>query len=155
MQIRAIQLTTNNVSDSQVLGDLLNQIPSDVEIDSVYTDGAYDTKLCRQVISERHAHAVIPPRKNARPWKDKKLGSLERNELLKTIKRLGRTLWKKWSGYHRRSLVETKMHCIKLLCDKLSARNLQSQVNEIHARVAVLNKFTDLGRPHIRVITST
>jgi len=107
-----VQLTTNNVSDSQVLGDLLNQIPSDELIDSVYTDGAYDTKLCRQVISDHHAHAVIPPRKNARPWKDKKLGSLERNELLKTVKRLGRSLWKKWSGYHRRSLVETKMHCI-------------------------------------------
>ena len=78
MQIRAIQLTTNNVSDSQVLGDLLNQIPSDVEIDSVYTDGAYDTKLCRQVISDRHAHAEIPPRKNARSWNDRKLGSLEK-----------------------------------------------------------------------------
>ena len=59
----------------------------------------------------------------------------------------------KWSGYHRRSLVETKMHCIKLLGDKLSARNFQSQVNEIHARMAVLNKFTDLGRPHTRVVT--
>ena len=152
MQIRAIQLTTNNVSDSQVLGDLLNQISSDELIDSVYTDGAYDTKLCRHVISDRHAHAEIPPRKNARPWKDKKLGSLERNELLKTIKRLGRTLWKKWSGYHRRSLVETKMHCIKLLGDKLSARNFQSQVNEIHARVAVLNKFTELGRPNTQVV---
>ena len=43
------------------------------------------------------------------------MGSLERNELLRTVKRLGRTIWKKWSGYHRRSLVETKMHCIKLL----------------------------------------
>jgi len=26
-------------------------------------------------------------------------------------------------------------------------------VNEIHARVAVLNKFTDLGRPHTQVVT--
>ena len=34
LQIRAIQLTTNNVSDSQVLGDLLNQIPQDERIDS-------------------------------------------------------------------------------------------------------------------------
>ena len=153
LQIRAVQLTTNNVSDSQVLDVLLNQIPSDERIDSVYTDGAYDTKLCRQVISDRHAHAIIPPRKNARPWKDKKLGSLERNELLKTVKRLGRTLWKKWSGYHRRSLVETKMHCIKLLGDKLSARSFNSQVNEIHARIAVLNKFTELGRPHTQVVT--
>ncbi|EPX1125608.1 IS5 family transposase, partial [Acinetobacter baumannii] len=153
LQIRAVQLTINNVSDSQVLGDLLDQIPLNEQIDSVYTDGAYDTKHCRQVILDRDAHAVIPPRKNAKPWKDQKLRSLERNELLKTVKRLGRTLWKKWAGYHRRSLVETKMHCIKLLGDKLSARNFQSQVNEIHARVAVLNKFTELGRPHTQVVT--
>ena len=153
LQIRAIQLTTNNVSDSQVLGDLLDQIPQDEQIDSVYTDGAYDTKQCRQVIADRQAHAVIPPRKNAKPCKDTKTSSLERNELLRTVKRLGRTLWKKWSGYHRRSLVETKMHCIKLLGDKLSSRNFQSQVNEMHARVAVLNKFTDLGRPHTQVAT--
>ena len=153
LQIRAIQLTTNNVSDSQVLGDLLDQIPQDEQIDSVYTDGAYDTKQCRQVIADRQAHAVIPPRKNAKPWKDTKTSSLERNELLRTVKRLGRTIWKNWSGYHRRSLIETKMHCIKLLGDKLSARNFQSQVNEIHARVAVLNKFTELGRPHTRVVS--
>ncbi len=39
LQIRAVQLSTNNVSDSQVLGDLLDQIPQDERIDSVYTDG--------------------------------------------------------------------------------------------------------------------
>ena len=122
-------------------------------IDSVYTDGAYDIKHCRQVISDRDVHAVIPPRKNAKPWKDQQARSIERNELLKTVKRLGRALWKKWSGYHRRSLVETKMHCIKLLGNKLTARSFPSQVNEIHARVAVLNKFTELGRPHTQVAT--
>ena len=153
LQIRAVQLTTNNVSDSQVLGDLLDQIPLDEQIDSVYTDGAYDTKQCRQVIADRQAYAVIPPRKNAKPWKDIKAHSRERNGLLRTVKRLGRTLCKKWSGYHRRSLVETKMHCIKLLGDKLCSRNFDSQVNEIHARVAVFNKFTELGRPHTQVVT--
>jgi hypothetical protein len=45
------------------------------------------------------------------------------------------------------------MHCIKLLGDKLNARNFDSQVKEIHARVAVLNKFTILGRPHTQVAT--
>ena len=153
IQIRAVQLTANNVSDSQVLEDLLAQIPLDEQIDSAYTDGAYDTKRCRQVIADRQAYAVIPPRKNAKPWKDIKAHSRERNELLRTVKRLGRTLWKKWSGYHRRSLVETKMHCIKLLGDKLCSRNFDSQVNEIHARVAVLNKFTELGPPHTQVVT--
>ena len=50
-----------------------------------------------------------------------------------------------------RSLVKTKLHCIKLLWDKLTARHFPSQVNEIYARVAVLNNFTDLRRPHTRV----
>ena len=86
-----------------------------------------------------------------KPWKDKQAGSIERNELLKTVKCLGRTLWKKWEGYHYRSLVETKMHCIKLLGDKLSARNFQSQVNEIQACIAILNKFTELGRPYTKL----
>ena len=112
MQIRVVQLTTNNVSDSQVLGDLLNKIPSDERIDSIYTDGAYDPKDCRQVISDRQAHAVIPSRKNAKPWKYKKLGSIERNELLKTVKRLGRMIWKKWSGYI--GAVWWKRRCIAL-----------------------------------------
>ncbi|MDI9693705.1 transposase, partial [Acinetobacter baumannii] len=90
---------------SQVLGDLLDQIPQDERVDSVYTDGAYDTKQCRKVIADRQAHAVIPPRKNAKPWKDKKMSSLERNELLRTVKRLGRTIWKKWSGYSQTTLL--------------------------------------------------
>lgn len=121
----------------------------------MYKDGAYDTKYCRKVIADRQAHAVIPPRKNTQPWKDETLRSMQRNELLRTINLAkpcfsGRTIWKKWSGYHRRSLVETKMYCIKLLGDKLSARNFQSQVNEIHVRVAFLNK---LGSPHTQVVT--
>lgn len=101
---------------------------------------------------------MIPPRKNAKPWKDQQARSIKRNELLKTVNLekqcfSGRALWKKWSGYYRRSLVETKMHCIKLLGDKLTARSFSSQVNEIHAHVAVLNKLTELGRPHTQVIT--
>lgn len=38
-------------------------------------------KCCRQLILDRQADAVIPPRKNANPWKDQKTGSLERNEV--------------------------------------------------------------------------
>ncbi len=77
-QIRVVQLTTNNVSDSQVLGDLLDQIPLDERIDLVYTDGADDTKHCRQIFLDRDAHAVITTRKHAKLWKDKKLRYLER-----------------------------------------------------------------------------
>ena len=34
---------------------------------------------------------------------------------------------KKWSGYHRRSLVETKMHCFKLLGQRVAARTFDPQ----------------------------
>ena len=49
LQIRALQLTKNNVSDSQVLGDVLAQIPLDERIDSIYADRAYDTKFQTQM----------------------------------------------------------------------------------------------------------
>lgn len=53
LPIQAVQLTINNVSDSQVFGDLLDQSPQVEQIDYIYTDGAYDTKQCRQVIADR------------------------------------------------------------------------------------------------------
>lgn len=38
-----------------------------------------------------------------------------RNAALRACQRLGRGIWKKWNGHHRRRLVETKMHCLKCL----------------------------------------
>lgn len=52
-----------------------------------------------------------------------------------------------WSGYHRRSPVESKMNCVKLLGQSLMARDFDRQVAEIQVRVAVLNRYTALGIP--------
>jgi chromosome condensin MukBEF MukE localization factor len=70
-----------------------------------------------------------------------------RNEILRAARRLGRTIWKKWSGYHRRSLVETKMHCFKLLGERIIARDFDRQVAELQVRDAVLIRFRRLGMP--------
>ncbi len=110
-------------------------------------DGAYDTRRCHDVIAARNAHAVIPPRKNAKPWKPTSAGAIARNEAVKTSRHLGRAIWRRWSGYHRRSRVETKMHCVKLLGQSLMARDFDRQVAEIQIRVAVLNRYTALGIP--------
>lgn len=45
------------------------------------------------------------------------------------------------------------MDYIKLLGDKFIAVNLQSQVNEVHSNIAILEKFTELRRSHTHVIT--
>lgn len=60
---------------------------------------------------------------------------------------MGHTLWKKWSGYHRRSLVETKMYCFKLLEDRVKSRDFDRQVAEPQICAAILNRFTALGTP--------
>ena len=97
-----------------ILPDLLDQIAADEEIGSVTADGAYDTRKCHEAIAARNAAAVIPPRKNAKPWKPTNPGAVARNEALRASKYLVRAIWRRWSGYHRRSRVGSKMNCIKL-----------------------------------------
>ena len=145
LEVRAVEVTSSDIGDAPMLPELLTQIPADQDIASVTADGAYDTRKCHEAIAERGAHAVIPPRKNARPWKTSTAGAVARNEALRASKYLGRALWRRWSGYHRRSRVETKMHCVKLLGQRLMARDFDRQVAEFQVRVAVLNGFTALG----------
>lgn len=103
-------------------------------------------------IAARGAAAIIPPRKKGKPWKAVTAGAAARNEALRASKHLGRALWRRWSGYHRRSRVETKMHCVKLLGQRLAARDFDRQVAEFQVRVAILNGFTALGIPITEVV---
>ena len=130
-----------------MLPDLPGQIPADVEIGSVTADGAYDTRKCHDAIADRGAHAVIPTRKNARPWKPSTAGAIARNEALPASKYLDRAIWRKWSGYHRRSRAEAKMHCMKLLGQSLMARGLDRQIAELQVRAVVLTGYTAPGIP--------
>ncbi|PPB79451.1 DDE family transposase [Albidovulum inexpectatum] len=147
LEIRAVEFTSSDIGDAPMLPELLDQIPPAQEIGSVTADGAYDTRKCHNAIADRGANAVIPPRKNAKPWKPAPAGAIARNDALRATKYLGRALWRKWSGYHRRSRVETKMHCLKLLGQRLMARRPDCQVAELQIRVAVMNDFTALGIP--------
>ncbi|AOW48040.1 MULTISPECIES: IS5 family transposase [Acetobacteraceae] len=147
LEIRAVEITGNEVGDAPVLPGLLAQIPDDETIASVIADGAYDTRQSHETIADRGAQAIIPPRKNAKPWSPTSPGAIARNEALRACGHLGRAIWKRWSGYHRRSRVETKMHCIKLLGQRLTARDFDRQVTEVHVRIAILNRFTALGIP--------
>jgi hypothetical protein len=146
LEIRAIEATDNSVGDAEMLPGLLDQIPPEEPIASVTGDGAYDTKGCHEAIAQRGAQAVIPPRKNGKLWKQSLLGALTRNEALRACCRFGLKLWKRWSGYHIRSLVETKMHCIKRLGERVMARTFDRQVVELHVRVELLNRFSKMGR---------
>lgn len=137
-----MEVTDNRTGDATMLPDLLSQIPPTEKLVTVTTDGAYDTRLCLAGIAERGAAAIIPPRRNGQFWKGNAPSNQARNESLRSVKYLGRTLWKKWSGYHRRSLVETKMHCFKLLADHVKSRDFDRQVAELQICAVILNRFT-------------
>ncbi|SNR81084.1 Transposase DDE domain-containing protein [Puniceibacterium sediminis] len=155
LEVRAVGVTTTNVGDAPMLPELLGQIPLDQNIGSVTADGAYDTRKCHDAIAARNAHAVIPPRKNAKPWKPTSAGAMARNEAVNASRYLGRALWQRLSVYHRRSRVETKVPCVKLLGQSLMTRDFDRQVAEIQVRIAVLNRcYTALGIPVTEAVIS-
>jgi hypothetical protein len=80
LEIRAAEFTTSDVGDAPMLPELLDQIPPDQEISSVTADGAFDTRRCHQAVAARGAAAIIPPRKNAKPWQPDTPGAVARNE---------------------------------------------------------------------------
>lgn len=88
-------MTDNATDDAPMLPCLLDQIPADEILASVSFDGAYDTKGFREAIAKRGAQAIIPTRKNAKPWKDQRLDAKARNAILAATRRLGRKIWKK------------------------------------------------------------
>lgn len=150
LQIRAICVTSNNVSDAAVISDLLQQLPEDEVLESLTGDGAYDTQPVYEAVIKRGAIPIIPPRKNARIRKGQAFA--HRNAAIAACRRLGRSIWKLWIRYHRRSLVETKMNCIKRLGERVMSRTFERQVNELHIRAAILNRFTELGRPQTAAV---
>ena len=68
--IRAVEFTSSSDGDSPVLPELPDQIPEGEVIGTVTADGAYDTRRCHTAIIDHRATAIIPIRKNGRPWKE-------------------------------------------------------------------------------------
>ncbi|MFL9998173.1 IS5 family transposase [Paraburkholderia sediminicola] len=147
-QVCAAMMTHQDVEDASALPDLLDQIPSDMQIQIIGGDGAYRTKRCHATIAARGALPLIPPREGARPWPERTSGAGSRNAAIDAIAQSGRPEWKKYSGYHRRSLVENLMYRLKKLTSNcLWARRICSQATEVAIRVGVLNRMTALARP--------
>ena len=89
--MQAVEVTSSTVGEAPMLPKLLAQISPDETIATVTADGASDTRACHDAIAARGAAAIIPPRRNARPWKPDTAGARARNEILRTSKHLGRS----------------------------------------------------------------
>ena len=154
-QVLAAVVTTPYTSDKAMLPALLDQVEG--PITQVSGDGGYDYADCYEAVAKRNATATISPRCNARIHpRSKRLQG--RNENLERIRELqgrrrrdknwGRREWKKESGYHRRSLVETGVMRLKTIFgDRLGARSEAGQKSELLLRCRALNRMSDLGMP--------
>ena len=147
--VRAVAFTSSDKGDSPVLPDLLDQFPPDEQIGTVTGDGAFDTRRCHTAILERGGTAVIPIRRNGRRWKEDGPAAKARNDILRATQRLGRAIWKRWSGYHARSRIEARMRCLKSFGERIASRDPDRQTAEIHIRVALMNRFNALGTAEI------
>ncbi len=144
-EILLSELTDNSLKDLEVMTNLLEKAP--FPIGKVYGDALYDAERCYLSIWKKGGQAVIPIKKNivyrqpSKPWLE------PRNKQLLEIRGLGgddiaRELWKKLSGYHRRSLVETAFFRWKqLLGPGLKSRKFENQIVESKIKCQILNKM--------------
>jgi IS5 family transposase len=149
LEIVSAVASTSNVSDAEVLADLLADVEG--EVAQVSADGAYDQRKCYDALNQCGAKAAIPPRKGARIWQhgNSQAGRHNRDENLRRIRKAGRKQWKKESHYHRRSLAETTVFRFKTIFgDRLQTRRIENQFKELLLKSAILNRMTYLGMPN-------
>lgn len=140
-----MEVSDSSISNVPMLPNPPGQILPKEQLASVSGDGAYDTKNCSEAVALHEAEVINPIRKNAKPWKMNSTGAAVRNKILRATRRSGRTTGRKWSGYHRCGLVETKVRCFKLLGKRIMARDCNPQVAEFQVRAAELNRVTLVG----------
>lgn len=146
-EVTAMELTEANVHDCTVLPKLLSKQKN---VGKAYADGAYSFKEGFDAIAESGGTPSIPVRSGTTiVRKNPSAGQKLRNELLQEIKKTGgRIAWKKLSGHHRRSLVETHMFRLKtILGDSLQSRKFVNQQVEAKIMAKILNKMAHLGMP--------
>ncbi len=151
-EIQAVDLTGADGHDSKSVQRMFVQLEPCIEITEIAGDGGYDTWEVYDVIKARapDAKIMIPPQKNAKIKQHGNCKSppLQRDEILRAIRKSSRKTWKKRSGYHQRSLAETAMFRFKTIFDDhLSTRSLEAQTIQVRIRCKALNRMTHLGMP--------
>lgn len=150
-QIMVAELTDRDGGDASVAEEMLDKIRT--PLGRVLGDGAYDSSAFRQAVDNLGADILVPPPKNG-SYKGAQGGwERKRDAALVEIKVLGgdddaRALWKKLTGYHQRSLVETTMYRLKhILGGRLKSRSTENQAVEVQCKCLILNKMARLGLP--------
>jgi hypothetical protein len=131
-----------------MLPDMLDQIPSGQPINMVTADGADDTCACHAALRRAAGplRSFHPARTTSRGGKQPQ-GAVARNKALRSCRRHGRAIRKRWTGDYRRSLVAAKTRGFRLPGERVMTRDFDRHVAEPQIRAAILNRFTAPGAP--------
>lgn len=146
------ELTGNDKGDAEVAECMLGNLPCKVK--SARGDGAYDASRFRKKVHDKGGVCIVPPPRGAVYKGKEEVGwKKERDDAIAAIHGFGgdergRKLWKIFSGYHKRSLVETAMFRVKkMFGDGLKSRSIGTQKTEALCKCIVINKINNLGMP--------
>jgi hypothetical protein len=153
-EIRAIELTGNDIADGAAVSDLLKQETATVV--GIVGDGGYDKRPVYTLCQEKHISDVrIPPQKNAKIWQhgNSNKPPHPRDENLRKIRTTSRKRWKEQVSYHIRSISENIFFRFKTIFgDRLNARLFPQQSTEAAIKARVLNIVWKLGMPESYVV---
>ena len=145
-ELVAVEVTDEKTKDSTVLPRIVER--SAKSIKRALADGAYDSMHCRRFLSRRGIEECIPTRKTGKLREDHEMK--ERNFAIGIMSLLGGgkegiALWKKISGYHKRSLAKTAFSRLKrLFGDRVYSKKFANISTEVSFRCHVLNRMNHI-----------
>lgn len=154
-EIVCCSLTNSKIQDPTMFNYCLDQIEQNIE--QVSVDGIYDTENCYKYAHKRKIKFTVPPRITAinkfNKYDPNTKHFKTRDDAMQHINCLGFKCWKEWSGYSKRSLVETAMYRFKkMFSGRLSSREGERRDQEFMIKCNIFNLFTRLGMPKSKKI---
>ena len=144
-----------NVPSDDSIGDItLFRMGLEVvrrNVEKVLMDRAGDTHDTYKQAERQNIRIITPPRKGSRYRVGRE--KTARDDTVRLIYDLGNNKeavkeWKRRTGYHRRSLVETAISRLKgMLGNQLKSRSLMNQHQEMMIKSLIINQINRLGLP--------
>ena len=146
--IHAFKVTDDHEQDPTQVPDLLDQVEQ--EINRFVGDEIYDRKPGYEAVT-RHslgATLIVSPRKDAVPSSSVNTPPSKRDRHIHRIQEIGRSKWKRESGYYLQSHAENAVFRYKATFGgRMRAKNKDAQEKEIGLGCAILSRMREMGRP--------
>jgi hypothetical protein len=140
-EVLAMDVTTDDTHDSEVLPNLIMDASRHRLISEACMDGAYDSIKSYRLLKRMGVKPIIKPRRNARIDR----GPPERRRSVMTLKALGEGEWSRVMGYGRRWSVETAFSTFKRLYGEYSmAKSMENIAKEMMAKAYIYNMIINL-----------